>query len=154
MPEYLVLPNNTKMNKMTKWVVFISVVLFLISIVSSMWTYSWVSKAEAVEGQVIELVKKNEDDTRSTYAPRVAYRINGKQREFVSKWSSNPPSFAVGDRVTVLVSSNRAHEAVASAIGLYGVPIFATAALIALAFAAIVLQNGDRILRILHPQLR
>ena len=159
---------------MNIWVAVYGIVFLRSGVIPAIQTYSWVSKAEVVEGRVIELVEKGAD----TYAPKVAYQISGVQRQFVEKWSSDPPRFKVGDRVAVFVSQDFTHEAIASMLGLYGGAIltmavalaytftaialvlglneevtFATAAILAVAFMVVVFGNGDRILRILHPQL-
>jgi len=175
----LVMSSSIETNEMNIWIAAFGLVFVLCGVIHTKWTYSWVSKAEAVAGQVIELVEIKDDDThRPTYAPKIAYQFKGTQRQFIAKWSSTTPPFKIGDRVTVLVSANFTHEAIASMRGLYGATIFEIAVVLALIFTAIasmlglnglagfamavilalifmiiVFTNGDRILRILHPQL-
>lgn len=71
-------------------------------------TARFLDDAEAVTGQVIELVpswSRSDSGRRSsspTYAARVAFvDAGGQPREFVESSSSNPPRHAVGDRVAI-----------------------------------------------------
>jgi len=55
-----------------------------------------------VQGEVISLTTRCDDDGCS-YAPVVRFELqNGKTITFESAYSSNPPSYDIGERVTVL----------------------------------------------------
>lgn len=55
-----------------------------------------------VRGVVVEL-QENYDNDSSTYAPVVQFKTeNGQSVTFTSSYSSNPPSYNVGESVTVV----------------------------------------------------
>ncbi len=88
------------------------------------------------------------------YSPRIMYELDGENHEFVSGWSSSSPDYQVGDSIKVLVSPEQGREAMASLLELYGIPVFAVLILLMVALITFILQHGDEILQILHPQLR
>lgn len=143
---------------MFSWIiVIISIVVVAVAVGSGAQTYSWVKGAQAVEGKVVELVekkkRKKKGGTGVTYAPRVTYRINGEDRDFVSSQSSNSPDFAVGDPVRVAVNLEKGEESIATFGELYGFSIVGTFLGAALALAVMIIMNGDKVLRFIHPNL-
>ncbi len=65
-------------------------------------TNSFLSEATRAEGTVVDLVRSRSSDS-TTYAPVVTFmNQQGQDIEFVSSVSSNPPSYSIGEKVTVL----------------------------------------------------
>jgi hypothetical protein len=150
--------NQTHPTTMFSWIVLIlSIALLLFAVGAGMKTHSWVKDAQSVEGTVVELVekrkKKKKGGTRLTYAPRVSYVINGETKEFVSSQSSNPPDFKTGDTVRVAVNPAKDKECIATFGELYGFPVVGSCLGGALALGVLVIMNGDKVLRIMHPNL-
>lgn len=143
---------------MFSWIiVIISIVVVAVAVGSGAQTYSWVKGAQSVEGKVVELVEKKKrkknGGTGVTYAPRVTYQINGDERSFLSSRSSSPPDFAVGDAVRVAVNMEKGEESIATFGELYGFSIVGTCLGAALALAVVIIMNGDKVLRFIHPNL-
>jgi hypothetical protein len=121
-------------------IVFVSVALFV-----AVEDYRFTSSAERTSGVVVELRERfsRSSETRSrsvTYAPVVDYQIAGEQFRIVSSTSSNPPAYAVGDRVPVLFRSESPGDArIASSlpVPLFSL-IFGGAGLVPLAIAGVV----------------
>ncbi|MGW2094204.1 DUF3592 domain-containing protein [Promicromonospora sukumoe] len=69
-------------------------------------TAGFLADAKAVDGVVVGLDEQysSTDDgtTRSTYHAEVAYEVGGQERGFTDRTGTNPPRYAVGERVTVL----------------------------------------------------
>ena len=80
-------------------------VLFLLG---AAWTTSstrtWVAHAVEVQGKVIEMVRiRNRDDAGYMFAPLVRFQTtDGRNIEFESSLSSNPPLYHTGQTVSVL----------------------------------------------------
>jgi len=68
-------------------------------------TLAFVSSAVSVQGKVVEL-RQTQCQQAICYAPRVRFieAVGGRQVEFLSPASSNPPAFHVDEQVTVLYS--------------------------------------------------
>lgn len=63
------------------------------------------------EGTVIGLVESRDEDGTS-YAPLIRFQTQGgREIEFKSSYSSNPPQYKVGQKVTVLYPPDRPGEA-------------------------------------------
>ena len=143
---------------MFSWIVLIlSIALLVIAAGSGIKTHSWVKGAQSVDGTVVELVekrkRKKKGGNRLTYAPRVRYQINGETRDFVSSQSSNPPAFKTGDTVRIAVNPEQDKECIATFGELYGFSLFGTCLGAALALGVIIIMNGEKMLRIIHPNL-
>lgn len=143
---------------MFSWILLIiSIVVVALAVGSGVKTCSWVNNAQAVEGQVVELIEKKKRTKkgrrRVSYAPRISYSINGEDREFVSSQYSNPPKYKVGDAVKVAANPEKGKESIAAFGELYGFSIVATCLGSALALALVIFMNGDRVLRYIHPNL-
>jgi hypothetical protein len=73
-------------------------------------TAGFLSRAEAVPGTVIDLKASRSNDS-TTYAPVVRFTsADGDERTFVSKTSTSPPMFSVGEAVEVLYDPADAHD--------------------------------------------
>lgn len=121
------------------------------------WTYAWVSTATVVDGQVIEIVARSSESGSSpkvTYAPRVAYELDEQVHQFVPLMSASLPEFEVGEFVKVVISSNREREAIGSFWQLYVVSICLFLIGLVLAVPMVVIQAGDKLLYVFHPNLR
>jgi hypothetical protein len=75
-------------------------------------TRSFVAQASLAEGTVIDLVAVNSSSGSPTYKPVVRFvAADGRERQFASHFSSNPPSYQRGERVQVLYSVSRPEDA-------------------------------------------
>lgn len=124
-----------------------------VPLVVMVWIYSWVSRADVVEGQVVgfKVTTNNEGDNR--YKPTVVYEIDGEIQEFTSWWETNFSEFRVGETVKVFVSRNRKLTAIAAYMELYGVPILSIVLFLFLHLVSFIYQYSDAIFHFLHPQL-
>lgn len=124
-----------------------------VPIVVMVWIYSWVSRADVVEGQVVgfEVMTNNEGGNR--YKPKVVYEIDGEIQGFTSSWAANFIGLRVGETVKVLVSRNRKLTAIASYMELYGLPIFSIVLFLFLRLGSVIYQYSEVIFHFLHPQL-
>lgn len=83
----------------------------------SAWTARSAADARAravrADGEVVELVEeRSSDSSRSMWAPRVRFQVpDGRSFEFVSSVRTNPPTYAVGDRVVVRYAPDRPSDA-------------------------------------------
>ena len=76
-------------------------------------TRAFIATAKPASGTVTELVpKRDKDDGSITYTPVVLFEAaSGESVSFTSSFSSNPPSYAVGEKVEVLYAPDNPHEA-------------------------------------------
>jgi hypothetical protein len=66
-------------------------------------TRSFIAHAAPAQGTVIDLVESRSNDGSSTWRPVVRFAAaDGQQRQFTSRFSSNPPAYRRGEPVTVL----------------------------------------------------
>ena len=71
--------------------------------------HRWLCAAQMTTGSVIELVRSSGSKGGSVYAPRVEFTgRDGAKHSFVRGYSSSPPDYAVGDKVTVGYDANSA----------------------------------------------
>jgi len=75
----------------------------------SSWTYY--SKGVEVQGTVVRLESHSSSDGGDSYSPVFSYTVDGKQYEYESVNSSNPPSNKVGDVVTLLYNPDNPAKA-------------------------------------------
>ncbi len=76
-------------------------------------TRAFIATAKHAPGTVTELVpKRDKDDGSTTYTPVVMFEADsGASVSFASSFSSNPPSYVVGERVEVLYAPGNPNEA-------------------------------------------
>src|SRR5437868_4789215 len=78
-------------------------------------TQSFVAKAEAVRGDVIDLEYRRDTSSLSSsgvYYPVVNFRTTtGEQHTFHSNTGSSPPSYSIGEAVTVLYDPTNPFDA-------------------------------------------
>ncbi len=75
-------------------------------------SYSYLKTAIEVKGTVVELVRsESSSDSSYTYAPVVAFRAGEQEIKFQSNASSNPPSYSVGEEITVLYKPSNPNKA-------------------------------------------
>ena len=69
--------------------------------------HSWLRSAEFAEGKVVELIPTRGAKGKTTYKPRVEFTgRDGVVHSFTRGFSSSPPDFTVGEKVTVAYDSN------------------------------------------------
>lgn len=138
----------------TQTFIAVSILVMIGAAIFAFWTYTWVSLATVVDGQVTEVVTRFVNGQRS-YAPRVTYQLDNQLHEFVSMIASTyPPQFEVGESVKVLVSRDREQEAIGSFFQLYGLPMILFLGGLVLAVEMAIIQAGDQLLYFLHPKLK
>ena len=76
-------------------------------------THAFIATAKHAPGTVTELVpKRDKDDGSTTYTPVVMFEADsGASVSFSSSFSSNPPSYAVGEKVDVLYAPGDPNQA-------------------------------------------
>ena len=73
---------------------------------------TFVAEASLAEGTVVELVASRSSDSGTTWRPVVRFvAADGKAVQFTSSTSTNPPSYSRGEKVDVLYSASRPHDA-------------------------------------------
>ncbi len=79
----------------------------------AMNTRAFIATAKHASGTVTELVpKRDSDDGSTTYTPVVMFEADsGASVSFTSSFSSNPPSYAVGETVEVLYEPGNPNDA-------------------------------------------
>ena len=84
-------------------------------------TSDFIDNSLVEQGQVINLLERESEDS-ITYAPVIRYSdLEGKNHEFVSGASSNPPSYQIGESVEILyLKSNPERVEVKSFFSLWG----------------------------------
>ena len=105
------------------WVAYLFLVIALVTgIAALLWfanTLTFVSSAVSVPGKVVKLEQTTCGSNNGIcYAPRVLFNeeVDGRQIEFVSSVSSNPPAFHVDEQVTVLYSPGRPERAIVQGV--------------------------------------
>jgi hypothetical protein len=83
-----------------------AIILLGVSIWYAYSSYMFYSKGSEVQGRVVRLEKSSSEDGGTTYSPVFTYTVDGKQYEYESVNSSNPPTNKVGDIETLLVDLN------------------------------------------------
>ena len=149
--------DHSTLKPMISWIfVIVAIVLLLFGISTGVGTFSWVREARSVTGTVVELVQKKSSSKKGSkysYAPRVRYKVDGEEREFVSSQSSSSPDFKVGENVQVATNLKRGHECIATFGELYGFSLVASLLGFSMLAATLCFMNGTRLLRLLHPNL-
>ncbi len=87
-----------------------ALVLLAVSIWYAYSSYVFATTGVEVPGTVIRLESSHSDGS-TTYSPVFSYTYEGKQYEYESVNSSNPPANEVGDVETLLVNPNNPSKA-------------------------------------------
>lgn len=98
------MPNKSNSKGLGIVGVVFSMIGFLMLMGAGLWaqkTFSFKERAQAVEGEVVEMVANRGSDS-TTYAPKYSFMANGQQYNVISSTSSNPPAYSVGEKVQVL----------------------------------------------------
>ncbi len=88
----------------------IGAILLAIAAYVTVDAWRWKAHAARAEGVVTDLVWTRSDKGSSTAAPLVQFTAEGKTVEIKGGLSSSPPSYARGDRVTVLYTPGRPED--------------------------------------------
>lgn len=80
-----------------------AIILLGISIWYSYSSYMFYSQGSQVQGRVVRLEESSSAEGGTTYSPVFSYTVDGKEYEYESVNSSNPPTNKVGDIETLLV---------------------------------------------------
>ena len=142
---------------MVSWILLIvAIVALLFGVGTGFDTFRWLKEARTATGTVVELVEKRSSSkkgSKHTYSPRVRYQVDGEDRDFVSSQSSSSPDFKVGEEVPVACNLKRSKECIATFGELYGFSLGASLFGLAMLLAVLCFMNGDRLLRLIHPNL-
>lgn len=88
-----------------------AIILLGISIWYSYSSYMFYTKGSQVQGTVVRMEESSSAEGGTTYSPVFSYTVDGKQYEYESVNSSNPPSNKVGDIETLLVDKTNPDKA-------------------------------------------
>ena len=95
--------------------VFVGLTLLGVSFFVGKSRYAFVKASLETEGEVIDLVSvhsKGRTGSSTTYAPYIQFTdAMGRKVYFISTISSNPPSYDLGEKVTVIYDSEAPEEA-------------------------------------------
>ncbi len=91
----------------------IGVALLVGALALALSTRRFIASADRSTGTVVELIQvRDKDDGSVTYKPVVEYTSKRGQRiTFTSSFSSNPPSYSVGESVDVLYAPDEPNDA-------------------------------------------
>jgi uncharacterized protein DUF3592 len=78
-----------------------AIILAVVGIWYALASWGFYSKGVKVQGTVVRLAESSDSDGVA-YSPVYSYTVDGQQYEYESVNSSNPPSYSVGDIVTLL----------------------------------------------------
>ncbi|HVN16041.1 MAG TPA: DUF3592 domain-containing protein [Anaerolineales bacterium] len=87
-----------------------AIILAVVGIWYTFTSWNFYSNGQKVQGTVVRLEESSDSDG-TTYSPVFSYTVDGKQYEYESVNSSNPPSNQVGDVVTLLYDPNHPERA-------------------------------------------
>ncbi len=111
---------------------FISLSLFIGSLFIYRSNSIFVRNALEAEGTVIDLIKKTTTDTshkryreKVHYYPKIRFKdLTGHTFQFESNTGSNPASYSMGEKVTILYLQQDPHKAkIKGFFSLWGVPL-------------------------------
>ncbi|CAG1000704.1 hypothetical protein ANAEL_02937 [Anaerolineales bacterium] len=83
-----------------------AIILLGVSVWYTYSSYMFYSRGVEVQGTVVRLESSSSSEGGTTYSPVFSYTVDGRQYEYESVNSSNPPSNKVGDVETLLVDPN------------------------------------------------
>jgi hypothetical protein len=100
-------------NKLLGKAIFFVVLIFFSSLFSyatyrvAIGEWNFIKTSITAEGTVISFVERSSNKGDTNYAPVVQYSdVEGNTHTFVSSLASSPPSYAIGQKVTILISSD------------------------------------------------
>lgn len=103
----------------------VGVLMLVVALGSCSHTRSFLARAARTEGTVIHLVPVFSNNG-TTYRPIVRFEYQGRQVQFASSTSSNPPSYREGETVPVLyLESDLSSARIDSFFSLYGLSAIA-----------------------------
>jgi hypothetical protein len=98
-----------------KLFIFVGIIFLLLMLVSGCYKVMYRSQAKTVQGTIVEMVKIVPKKTKGesiTYAPKIVFKTeNGEVVTFMSKVSSSPPMYVVGQSVLVIYSLKNSADA-------------------------------------------
>jgi|GEM_PF-1666821 len=107
------------MKKILKGIALVSGLIGLLF--TAIGLYSWfntrvfLEKARRVPGEVVEIRQGDSERDGTEISTRsvavIQYSYEGEDRTLISQVQTNPPAYSVGEKVTVLVNSDRTTEA-------------------------------------------
>ena len=132
----------------------ICLITVLVCLVLESRTYAWVSNANIVQGQVVDIVQRPGGKGDKSYSPKVTYEIDGEAREFIPRLGSRGYSaYKLGETIKIVISQDRQQVSVYSLLHLYGIPLIVTLIMLMITLINVIIENGDMILQMLHPHL-
>jgi hypothetical protein len=116
--------NAVKTMNLTKYTFAVAgAVMLIIAVAAYTHTRSFLAQAARTEGTVIRLDPVRSSDG-TTYKPIVRFEHQGRQIEFASSGSSNPPAFHEGERVSVAYLESDPYSAkIDTFFSLYGLAV-------------------------------
>jgi hypothetical protein len=97
-------------------------------VVVLVWSWLFYLKGGRVEGTVTDMAHSNSRGSRNSSAPIVTYEVEGRTYTYRSSVYSSPPSYRVGDKVTLLYRpENPASALIHSFLEEWGLALLLTA---------------------------
>ena len=116
--------------------------------------YRELQDSRAVLGTVVRLVESSGSDGGGSDHSVIAYEVNGTAYEYMTPWSSSPPTYGIGERVRIAharLDASRGRVATAgSAYGTGFLMVFIGSGGLLFCLGLI---HSDRVMRWLHPHL-
>ena len=112
------------------------------------------NESRATLGTVVRLVESTGSDGGGANPSGIAYDVDGTAHEYMTPWSSSPPTYDVGERVRIAYARADASRArVATAGGAYGMAFLTFFVGLGGLLFCLGMIHSDRVMRWLHPHL-
>jgi Protein of unknown function (DUF3592) len=99
--------------KIPAWLLMSSAIIFLtVSFFLYLHTQKFIQSANRTQGIITQLIEKKDHDTDSLYYPVCTFQDSrGNQHQIYSSMGSYPPSYKIGDKISVLYQPNNPEKA-------------------------------------------
>lgn len=137
-------------------VLFVGAGIVAIGATLALREHAWLKRAQIVPGTITEMIVSHGSKGRRNFTPRVSFTaLDGTTQEFVRGYTSSPPDFAVGDRVSVAYDASSYEGRILSFGQRFGAAaFFVIIGLAAMALAATFIQGRQFVPRIYLSQNR
>ena len=133
------------------WILFvIAIPLFVVSLSMAAYQHWSIKSGKITDGTVVENVARSSSGS-GKFSPKIGFKTRqGAEVHFMTSFSSNPPSYNVGDRVKV-VYQGAGEDARILSFGLrFGLSWALMGGAIALLILSIGFRYGDRMINSLY----
>ena len=131
----------------------VAVPLIVVSLGLAVYQHWSIKQGTITSGTVIENVPRGKTAT-SKYSPKIKFTTkSGNEIHFMTTFSSNPPTYNVGDHVAVVYQGDGQDARILSFAIRYGLAWALMGAAIALIILAIGFKYGDRLMSSLYTTI-